>query len=182
MLKQCSKCKIWKPISEFYKHKNRKDGLCYQCKECCKKIQAKYYQRNREQILEQGHKYRETHKKEIAKYKKVHKEEKVKYRIKNRKQIAKYNHQWYLNHKEETRRRDSKRRDLGYNPLNKWFEGAVSHHINNTDVVFIPREIHQKFSDILVEKHRNAILNYYGSIERMINNNPQSALTFSEIG
>jgi len=32
--KKCTKCKITKPINEFYKNKTTKDGYCYQCKKC----------------------------------------------------------------------------------------------------------------------------------------------------
>lgn len=34
--KTCSKCKIEKPTSEFYKHKRKKSGLTSQCKDCYK--------------------------------------------------------------------------------------------------------------------------------------------------
>lgn len=33
-MKQCSKCKIEKPKSDFHKNKSRKDGLHHQCKVC----------------------------------------------------------------------------------------------------------------------------------------------------
>ncbi len=32
--KKCSRCKTVKPTSEFYNHKNRRDGLTYWCKQC----------------------------------------------------------------------------------------------------------------------------------------------------
>jgi len=34
MIKRCSKCKIQKDVSEFGRHKARKDGLHPQCKVC----------------------------------------------------------------------------------------------------------------------------------------------------
>ena len=40
-------------------------------------------------------------------------------------------------------RSDAKRnRELGYNPLNEYTEGTVGHHIDNTNVIFIPEDIH----------------------------------------
>lgn len=33
-MKKCSRCKIVKPKSEFWKDKSRKDGFCRQCKAC----------------------------------------------------------------------------------------------------------------------------------------------------
>ena len=33
-MKQCSKCREWKPETEFYRDKRTKDGLKCQCKKC----------------------------------------------------------------------------------------------------------------------------------------------------
>lgn len=38
-MKKCSKCKVEKPLNEFYKNKWRKDGLTSYCKPCNKAIQ-----------------------------------------------------------------------------------------------------------------------------------------------
>jgi hypothetical protein len=35
--KPCSRCKVWKPFSEFYKGKDTKFGYKSECKECSKK-------------------------------------------------------------------------------------------------------------------------------------------------
>ena len=40
--KACSKCKRELPISEFYKDKSKKDGLCNQCKNCMNESVKKY--------------------------------------------------------------------------------------------------------------------------------------------
>ncbi len=40
--KTCSKCKIKKPITEFYKHSLHIDGLASQCKEGRKLTDKKY--------------------------------------------------------------------------------------------------------------------------------------------
>ena len=144
-MKRCSKCKQWKVESEFNKKKRNKDGLRYECRKC----QAEYYQDNKEREI-----------KRQRKYDKIHKRERTEYRRK---------------HIEEERIRHSNQRGLDYNPLNESFEGSVMHHINDTDVVFIPKKIHLKFNGnryTTIEQHRNKILNYYGSLKRMINNNP----------
>lgn len=62
-----------------------------------------------------------------------------------------------------------RRRELGSNFLNEYFEGSVKHHINDNDVIYIPGEIHRKFSDPFLssEEHRLLVLDYYGSIENM---------------
>lgn len=43
-VKTCSKCKKSKPRSEFYKSKDRKDGLSYYCKSCDYARRKKYNQ------------------------------------------------------------------------------------------------------------------------------------------
>lgn len=40
------------------------------------------------------------------------------------------------------KRHSSKRRTLGFNPLNSPFRGCDAHHINQNDVIYIPRKLH----------------------------------------
>jgi len=48
-MKKCTKCKEEKPLEEFNKDKEKKDGRRSACKECSKQ----YYENNREKIIEQ---------------------------------------------------------------------------------------------------------------------------------
>lgn len=51
-----------------------------------------------------------------------------------------------------------KTRGLGYNPLNKRFNESHGHHINKTDVVFIPIEIHRSVAhNVRTGKNMNEI-------------------------
>ena len=147
-LKRCSECKQWKAKKEFNKNRCRKDGLQDYCKQCRTE-------------------YRKIHKKEIADY--AHK-----YHQENREQELERMREYKKTHKEEQRKRDSQKRGLGYNPLNKWFEGSVMHHIDNESVIFIPDKIHRRFNGRghTLEQHRDKILEYYGSLKRMVSNNP----------
>lgn len=47
-------------------------------------------------------------------------------------------------------KRNARRRELGYNPINEWFEGSEAHHLrlkNNSDaVMYIPKELHRSIS------------------------------------
>jgi hypothetical protein len=61
------------------------------------------------------------------------------------------------------------RRNLGFNMLNDYFHDSVAHHINNQDVVFVPRELHAAcYSYKNTNLHRQRVLNYFGSLENMI--------------
>ena len=46
-------------------------------------------------------------------------------------------------------RHESKRRNLGFNVLNIFFEGSEAHHISKNDVIYIPKEIHQSIKHCL---------------------------------
>jgi hypothetical protein len=51
MLKTCFKCKIEKPISEFYKHPETSDGYLGKCKSCTK-LDAKENRKNNPRVRE----------------------------------------------------------------------------------------------------------------------------------
>ena len=83
LTKICTKCKIEKPLSEFYKNKATLDGLQYMCKICVleyhqshKKEKAKYYreyhENNKEELNAYALEYNKTHKEEIAEYQKAY--------------------------------------------------------------------------------------------------------------
>lgn len=49
---------------------------------------------------------------------------------------------WKGGKKISRRKRDAKRRQLGWNSLNSWFPDSDGHHINLTDVIYIPVAMH----------------------------------------
>ena len=82
-MKICSKCKIKKEFSEFYKNKCAKDGLNNQCKACHKQWYSNNKEKSKEYMKQYNAKYYQTHKEEIKQcekqYRKIHKEEKKQY-------------------------------------------------------------------------------------------------------
>lgn len=77
-LKQCSLCKNWKYLNEFYNDKIGKDGLSSRCKSCIKKTKnrnsdydKKYYQQNVERLKE----YYQQNKEHKLNYQRMYNEE-----------------------------------------------------------------------------------------------------------
>ncbi len=51
-MKKCFKCNIEKPLSDFYRHKQMKDGHVNKCKDCNKKDVAEHRAKNIDKIRE----------------------------------------------------------------------------------------------------------------------------------
>jgi len=69
-VKQCGKCKETKSLTEFYKHKGKKDGFQPFCKSCVRLWVKQYREENKEKIAERTKQYREENKEKIAEYQK----------------------------------------------------------------------------------------------------------------
>jgi exonuclease VII large subunit len=75
-MKTCTKCRIEKQEEEFYKDRQKKDGLRYECKNCLKKYhkenqeknrnrQKIYNKKNKEAISKKQKEYREKNKEKL---------------------------------------------------------------------------------------------------------------------
>jgi hypothetical protein len=53
-MKNCSRCKQEKPLTDFYKNKAYKDGYGNQCKQCTINYATEKYQQNKEQWIERA--------------------------------------------------------------------------------------------------------------------------------
>ena len=96
-MKKCTKCKVEKPLTEFHKDKNRKDGFMSGCKSC-KLIYSskhrdkinlyakKYYKENREEHLKRNKEWYWGNKEYKMEYQKKYKKQRrstdIKYKIK----------------------------------------------------------------------------------------------------
>jgi hypothetical protein len=74
IMKRCTKCNIEKELTEFYKHKDGKDGFHTQCKSCAKEYikqnkekVKEYYQQNKERIKEYKKKWHQQNKEIVNK-------------------------------------------------------------------------------------------------------------------
>lgn len=101
-MKQCSKCKITKEFSEFYKSKKEKDGYQYHCKTCCKKNRKLYIN---EKLTEQHLKYRQRNREKLNSKSKLYYQENKEscktsvknYRQKNKEKYKEYNKNYQNN-------------------------------------------------------------------------------------
>jgi len=107
--KECNKCKVYKPYSEFNKSVASKDGYVYSCKECRKE----YYKQNREKMIEREREYYKQNKERIAqRHKEYYQRNKDKiaekdriYRENNKDKIAEYKKRWRRDNKEKNTQR-----------------------------------------------------------------------------
>jgi len=88
--KRCSHCNLWLSVDNFYKDKQKEDGLYYLCKKCANKIGRASYKRNREKRLKYRKEYCKKNKKKVLEcYKRYHRENKEKIRKHRRKYCKK---------------------------------------------------------------------------------------------
>lgn len=103
-----------------------------------KVVRRRYREKHREEIKAYKREYYKKHREEVdasnQKYAKQHIEEVKKIGQKYRRTSK---------GKKAIRRHNSKHRQLGFNPLNKPFDGCEAHHINFNDVVYIPKGVHR---------------------------------------
>lgn len=94
-MKECSCCKIVKPLIEFKPRKNSKDGYHNQCLICIKEKDRIYYEKNKKYILEKCKEYRSiTPKKDRSSYIKN-------YRDNNKDRLKEYRKNYYENNKDK---------------------------------------------------------------------------------
>ena len=120
MCKQCSKCEEVKELSEFYKDKDKQDGLTTQCKSC-KKIYLKeyrainrdavlyklreYYQNNKDMFREYGKSYKKANKEAIQARELLAKDDRA-----TKRKLYRQTEKYKARHKNEKHKRRSKER------------------------------------------------------------------------
>jgi hypothetical protein len=136
--KVCCRCKQQKFISEFYKNKNKKDGLRYECKKCShlysNQLYVKNYNyyskkriKNRLKIIEYAKQYRNKNenKSKIKQYSE-------KYKLQNPDKIRKCNRQYYLKNKNKFKQKNKQYRLKKIDKLNQYNK---QYRINNKEKI-----------------------------------------------
>lgn len=98
-----------------------------------------YNDTHREQRRESWRKYNQTR---IKKGTKTNPLAVKNWRLKHPEHTNSYKREYRREHPEYDARLLSKRRNLGFIPLNKPFAGSEGHHIDKTHVIFVPEPIH----------------------------------------
>ena len=125
-----------------------KPGYMEKWKEENKEHYREYYKKYHEDNHEKRNKYSKQWRKDNPGYQKQYNKQ---WRKINPEKMKESIRKWEMNHSEKTReimKRHyvKKNRNLGFNPLNEYFEGAIAHHINRIDVIYIPEELHKSIS------------------------------------
>jgi len=91
--KVCTKCSLEKPLADFYKCKNNKDGLWGSCKECVRSKSKEYAKENKEKISKYQGEYYRKNKQKIMKYY-------GEYYLANQEGLKEHSREYYNNNKE----------------------------------------------------------------------------------
>lgn len=153
---------------------NYKPKICIRCgKEFIPNNNSQKYCRDCRIIVyrEEVEQYALTHRGEIKQYNKQYrsthrekmKEQKKQYYLKYRGEVKQKTKQWKLDNPEKVRKigekHTSKHRSLGFEPLNKPFEGADAHHIDKERVIYMPEEYHRAIRHCLKTGKGMALIN-----------------------
>ena len=96
-LKSCRTCGVEKPLVNFCKNKNSKDGYNNQCKDCRKKYAAEHYLLNKDNIKKKTRAYKVKNKQQTKEYAKAYNK---KLREEKREELIKYQRNYYKKNKE----------------------------------------------------------------------------------
>lgn len=102
-MKQCSKCKIKKLLSEFRKDKQKKDGVTSWCGKCIAEQASKYRVANLEKERERGRKKLVEHPEYGRNFKAANPDYDHKYYVKHIEKIREQRCQWYVANAEKAR-------------------------------------------------------------------------------
>jgi len=139
-MKICSKCKAEKEESAFCKDKSKKDGLNSWCKDCAHQNREK----NKDERRPKSKKYYEENKESILERKKI-------WRINNKEKIAGRDKQYLVEHREKIN--DKNRRWRKNNP-EKLKKSKKLYYENNKEEILANRKHNYKENNEEIKKQR----------------------------
>jgi hypothetical protein len=113
-----------------------------------KTIRKKFYANHCEEVKKQVKVWREkNYEKALASARN--------WKKKNSKKVIAYARSWEQAHPEQTKEihkriRNRRHRDLGFVPLNTFFDGSEGHHIDEDYIVYIPKDLHRSIPHSMV--------------------------------
>jgi len=166
-IKICARCgKEFKPTGSNQKY-------CEECilivtRERNTKNAQKWRQANPERANETATRWRKRHpnrvKEVVKKWKERHLDKVIQWRKEHPDEIREEVKQWRKENPDKVRgyaKKQSNRRhrDLGFIPLNEYFEGSDAHHINKNEVIYIPKKYHRSICHCLETGKNMALIN-----------------------
>jgi hypothetical protein len=98
-MKYCKKCDITKPLSQFAKNKNTKDGLQFYCKDCCKATTKKYREADKDKYYGAAKKWAKENPERVRKSKRKRYLERQEEILQQKKEYYKDNREVILEYK-----------------------------------------------------------------------------------
>jgi len=125
----------------------------------------RYYLKHREEIIRRAIEWQKTHPERTKEIKRKYsrnynkelyqsepeevKEANKRWRQKNLKRVRETQRLWRQANPDKAKKtylkHQSNRRELGFIPLNTWFEGSNAHHINKYYIIYIPIDVHKAY-------------------------------------
>lgn len=133
LTKICSKCSTEKPLDEFHKSSDSKDGRYPSCIQCKKAYHQQYYQENKDKFKQRYEENRE----EMLEKARVYREE-------NRELIREIAREWAANNKEKRNATQAKRKA-------RLKENGGSHSLRDVCEIYIFQEGKCKWCSILLQ-------------------------------
>ena len=146
--KICNKCKIEKPISEFHKRKDTKDGLGYKCKGCTIIYGKKYYKENKVKIKKYSKEYIEKNKEHFKQYMKD-------YEQRNAQKLKARKAKWYKKNAIERRKKWKEWSENNREKINK-YKREYGKEKRLTDPIFRLKENTRSVIRMSLRRNKNS--------------------------
>lgn len=155
IVKTCKRCRVNYPLSQFRKYKNSDDGHYYYCKKCEKEYKHKWYRTNADRVKDKNKEWAKNNRSKM---------QKLLERGRDRNRSKQYYKQWHMQYFLER----------GMNLLNEWFPDCKVVRVGEKNAVVIPDWAFEMCYDGDGKRLLQNLLDYYGSLENMIKNKPES--------